>query len=326
MPFGGVLEGVEMRIVISGTCPSELNSNYGLIENIALGFQQLNDPEVQLVTVTKLPDVINTWKPNLTILVGGLALETIPLALVHHLCKRAGSKFAFWSLEDPYELDYMLRLGHWFDLICTTDFSSQCFYPGDWFVQHLPLASPDLPAPQVGFKFPPTGRWLFCGVPFPNRINWIKAIRDTHPDGLLIGPGWPNYSSPTRVSSRRISREMLLTLYRTIPLTLFIGRRHDLANSSRVIPSTPGPRLFEAAGCGAAQLVCDSSLEIGCYYEPNVEFLAACNIDEAVECLERASKDSGLVELVAQRAWKRTQSEHLYSHRAQQLLTWIGEL
>ena len=315
-----------MRIVISGTCPSELNSNYGLIENIALGFQQLNDPEVQLVTVTKLPDVINAWKPNLTILVGGLALETIPLALVHHLCKRAGSKFAFWSLEDPYELDFMLRLGHWFDLICTTDFSSQCFYPGDWFVQHLPLASPDLPAPQVGFKFPPTGRWLFCGVPFPNRINWIKAIRDTHPDGLLIGPGWPNYSSPTRVSSRRISREMLLTLYRTISLTLFIGRRHDLANSSRVIPSTPGPRLFEAAGCGAAQLVCDSSLEIGCYYEPNVEFLAACNIDEAVECLERASKDSGLVELVAQRAWKRTQSEHLYSHRAQQLLKWIGEL
>ena len=116
MPFGGVLEDVEMRIVMGGTCPSELNSNYGLIENIALGFQQLNDPEVQLVTVTKLPDVINTWKPNLTILVGGLALETIPLALVHHLCKRAGSKFAFWSLEDPYELDYMLRLGHWFDL------------------------------------------------------------------------------------------------------------------------------------------------------------------------------------------------------------------
>ena len=103
---------------------------------------------------------------------------------------------------------------------------------------------------------------------------------------------------------------MLLTLYRTIPLTLFIGRRHDFANSSRVIPSTPGPRLFEAAGCGAAQLVCDSSLEIGYYYEPNVEFLSASNIDEAVECLERASKDSGLIDWVAQRAWKRTQSEH----------------
>ena len=312
--------------MISGTCPSELNTNYGLIEDIALGFQKLNDPEVQLVTVAELPSVISTWKPNLTVLVGGLALETIPLSLVHHLCKSVGSKFAFWSLEDPYELDFVLRQGHWFDLICTTDFSSLCFYPGDWFVEHLPLASPDQPAPKADYRFPPTGRWLFCGVPFPNRINWIKAIQDSHPDGLLIGPGWPNYSSPTRVSSRRISREMLLTLYRTIPLTLFIGRRHDFANSARVIPYTPGPRLFEAAGCGGAQLVCDSSLEIGCYYEPNIEFLPAHSVDEAIEWLEMASKESSTVELIAQRAWRRTQAEHLYSHRAQKLLKWIGEL
>ena len=315
-----------MRIVISGTCPPSLNSNYGLITAIYNGFYKLLGNDVELVTVDQLPEFINACRPNVLILVGGLLLETIPLALVHHLCRRAASKLVFWSLEDPYELDCVVRQGAWFDLICTTDFSSQCFYPGDWRVEHLPLASPDMPAPQYGQRLSSAGHWLFCGVPFQNRITWIDAIRRTHPFGLLIGPEWPSYGRPTRVSNQRISREMLFTLYRSIPITLSIGRRHNLENTSKVCPSTPGPRLFEAAGCGAAQLVCDSGLEISCYYEPTYEFLWARSVDDVFELLERSSKDLDMVELVAQRAWKRTQAEHLYSHRAQKLIRWIGEI
>ena len=57
---------------------------------------------------------------------------------------------------------------------------------------------------------------------------------------------------------------------------------------------------------------------------PMLSFLRLAILMKPLNVLKGASKDSGLVELVAQRAWKRTQSEHLYSHRAQQLLTWIG--
>ena len=115
-----------MRILISGTCAPELNSNYGLIQAITDGIRKLNEPEIHLAKVYQLPEIINDWKPNLTLLVGGLALETIPLALVHHLCRQV-DKFSFWSLEDPYELDWVLQKGAFFDLICTTDFSSSCF-------------------------------------------------------------------------------------------------------------------------------------------------------------------------------------------------------
>ena len=119
---------------------------------------------------------------------------------------------------------------------------------------------------------------------------------------------------------------MLFGLYRTFPITLSIGRRYDLENIARVCPSTPGPRFFEAAGCGAVQLVCDSGLETASYYEPNLEFLRARNVDEASDWLTRSSKDPAFFELVAQRAWKRTQAEHLYLHRAKKLLSWINEL
>ena len=315
-----------MRILISGTCLPSLNSNYGLINEIYDGFLKLSGLEVQLVTVNLLTEAIDSWRPNVTILLGGLLLETIPLALVHHLCTVVGSKLIFWSFEDPYELDCVIRQGAYFDLICTTDFSSQCFYPGEWRVEHLPLASPEMPLVQVGQRLTPPNYWLFCGVPFPNRINWIESICHIHPTGLLIGPGWSRYSSLTRVSTRRISREMLFGLYRTFPITLSIGRRYDLENIARVCPSTPGPRFFEAAGCGAVQLVCDSGLETASYYEPNLEFLRARNVDEASDWLTRSSKDPAFFELVAQRAWKRTQADHLYSHRAQKLLTWIAEL
>ena len=315
-----------MRVLISGTCAQALNSNYELIEAITCGFRRLNGPEVQLVTVTQLAEAIEGWKPHLTLLVGGLGLETIPLAIVNHLCNITGGKLAFWSLEDPYELDWVVRKGTIFDLICTTDFSSRCFYPGEWLVQHLPLASPDMPAPQNGGKSKGTACWLFCGVPFQNRINWIEAIRENHPNGLLIGPKWKKYGKPTQVNKNRISREVLLTLYRTMPITLSIGRRYDIANSAKISPSTPGPRLFEAAGCGAAQLVCESGHETCCYYEPNSEFLWARNVNEADECLQRLSKDSELINRIAKQAWKRTQAEHLYSHRAKQILSWISDL
>ncbi len=315
-----------MRILISGTCLPELNSNYELIEDITVGFKKQESHEVQLIKVNQLPKVINAWKPHLTLLVGGLALETIPLFQIDYICNLAGSKLAFWSLEDPYELDWVLQKGTVFDLICTTDYSSYCFYPGEWNVKHLPLASPDFQRPQSGKQLQPSERWLFCGVQFQNRKDWIDGIRHTHPNGLLIGPKWPSYGQPTKVSNRRISRKVLHTLYRTMPITLSIGRDHNLANSAKVIPSTPGPRLFEAAGCGAAQLFCGNNLEMSCYYEPDHELLWGRSVDEACECMQRASKDPQMVEQIRRRAWNRTQAEHLYSHRAKKILKWIGEL
>ena len=99
--FGDVFVHDNMRVLISGTCPPKLNTNYELIAAIADGFRTHDGLEVTLATVNQLPEGIKAWKPQLVLLVGGLALETIPLALLHHLCSVAGSKFAFWNLEDP---------------------------------------------------------------------------------------------------------------------------------------------------------------------------------------------------------------------------------
>ena len=53
-----------MRVLISGTCAPALNSNYGLIEAITVGFQRLNESDIKLVTIYQLPEAINDWKPD----------------------------------------------------------------------------------------------------------------------------------------------------------------------------------------------------------------------------------------------------------------------
>ncbi|MFZ0407318.1 MAG: glycosyltransferase [Cyanobium sp.] len=259
-------------------------------------------------------------------MVGGLALDTIPLPLVRHVCVQVGARLAFWSLEDPYELDFMLRHGHWIDLIVTTDAASLCFYPGDWTVRHLPLASQDQPESRPGQYVHHPARWLFCGMAFKNRLLWLDPLVQAYPEALLIGPDWPNYPPPTVVRHQRIAPVVLHTLYAALPLTLYLGRDLNLANAAGVMPSTPGPRLFECAGAGGRQLVCGAGLEVGRYYVPEQEILVANTVEAALDRLAWADAEPAALAVIGQRAWRRTQAHHLYRHRAERLLGWIREL
>jgi spore maturation protein CgeB len=319
-----------MRLLISGTCPAALNSNYGLLWEITRGFEQLaaagTAVEVRLVQLEDLPVVIRDWRPTATLLVGGLALDTIPLPLVRHVCDQVHSRLVFWSLEDPYELDCVLRQGHWFDLLITSDAASRCFYPGDWLVKHLPLASADRPLPLLGQLLNHPAQWLFCGVPFACRLHWLDGLVQACPEGLLIGPDWPEYPAPTQVRHQRIASEVLGALYASLPLTLYLGRDLNLANAAGVVPSTPGPRLFECAAAGGRQLVCGAGLELDQYYEPGQEVLVAATMEEAQDRLAWSASHPEDLASLGQRAWRRTQAEHLYRHRAKRLLTWIREL
>ena len=319
-----------MRLLISGTCPAGLNSNYGLLREIQRGFEQLaahgQAVEPRLVPLEELLPAIEQWRPVAVLLVGGLALDTISLPLVRHACGQVTARLAVWSLEDPYELDCMLRQGHWFDLIATTDAASRCFYPGHWRVEHLPLASPDRLSPLPSLPTARPARWLFCGVPFPNRRQWLDSLVKRCPDGLLIGPDWPAYAAPTQVRGQRIEPAVLQALYAASPITLYLGRDLNLANAAGVVGSTPGPRLFECAGAGGRQLVCGAELELADYYEPGREVLTAASVEEAAERLAWAAANPEALAALSLQAWRRTQAEHLYRHRAARLLSWLREL
>lgn len=315
-----------MKVLICGTCPPHLNSNYNLIQYAFAGFLALNTHDVKLVELFELIRAISEWKPDTVLLLGGLALKTIPLHIIRHLCNYNNAQLALWSWEDPYEIDYVVNHGHHLDLICTNDFSSLWFYPAQWNLRHLPLGAIDQPSPEPGLNLSNDKGWLFCGVPFSNRRDWIQAIHRKTPEGLLIGPDWPKYQKPTITRNERISPSILHALYVLMPAVIYLGRDLNLANNSKVIPSTPGPRLFEAAGCGSCQIACGTAMEAMQYFEPEVEMLFAETPAEAVEQIERAKIDDSLREKVSLNAWKRAQSEHLYQHRAAKIIHWLHEV
>ena len=313
-----------MRLLLSGTCSPGLNSNYGLIEDIHEGFQAIPNNvasvETKLVQIFELIDTIKEWKPEIILLIGGLALETIPLFLIKELAELAGSSLIFWSLEDPYEIDHVLSKGGIFDIIFTTDYSSSLFYPGDWNVYHLPMASPFKKYSSNYVAEVDTKKWFFCGVPFANRLSYLRSLAMLEPQGTIIGPGWSDFPLKTSLYRKRISNKILREFYSLMPITIYLDRAHNLNNKSCIIPSTPGPRLFECAGCSGLQVYCSSALEVNQYYEPGREILQTSNFEETAEIIQWIASEPLQVEQIKKNSWKRTQDEHLYVHRAEKII------
>ena len=54
-------------------------------------------------------EAISAWQPNYTLLVGGLALESIPLALVHHVVRVSNQSLSFGVWKIPMNLIMFFR-------------------------------------------------------------------------------------------------------------------------------------------------------------------------------------------------------------------------
>jgi spore maturation protein CgeB len=83
------------------------------------------------------------------------------------------------------------------------------------------------------------------------------------------------------------------------------------------------PRLFEAAGCGAYQLV-DAKREIPGLFEVPREMVCYSSIDDIPALVEAALADRAARGAVAEAAHSRAHREHTYRARMQSLLDIVG--
>lgn len=322
-----------LKVWVAGSCPPELNSNYGLLTAITEGFEQAlaRSPDfsfgnAQLIPFSELHEAVSQGSPDILLLVGGLALPLIDLTGLANICQRKGIRMVFWSLEDPYEIDCLESQIHWFDMVCTSDYASSLVLPPSPPIRHLPLATraSQRPAELVGCEA--LGQWLFCGVPFRVRQHWIHAMSKAAFHGLVIGPGWHSLGSRIRVVNQRITPTVLHALYSLLPVTLMLGRDLNLHNVRNLSASTPGPRLFECAGVGGRQLVCGGGLEACMYYSPEEEILIAETPAEAIEKIQVLQQNKRMAASLSLNAWHRTQNEHLYYHRAKTMIGYLQDL
>jgi len=315
-----------MKVLFLGSFPDRLNSNTVLRRHAANGFASV--PGCDLVShgcpEQDAPMIEReTW--DLCIFMGSIMLDDFDLfPLLDRARDRlsADGRIVLWLHDDPYEFDTNRRYQGMFDAVYTTDPTAALYYRRPEPVRWLPLAA----CPDVHYRpaAAPVRAWdfFFCGVAFSNRIASLRAIEAAGFRGRVFGASWP--AQVTSARNRRLATPALVEYYNLAPVTLVLGRDLDLRNQQyRLRQSIFGPRVYEAAMAGAAQLCVDTDHQLFNEFHDGTHLVCARRPDEVTDALHELLADPVRNLMLRRSAIDRAMAEHTYRHRAIRL---IGDL
>lgn len=311
-----------LRVLIVGASPDSLNRNAFARGFVADGFRA--DARIDQAHETPLETaaaVLRNLAPDLTVVFGSIMPDVSDHYVVAALARRGSGKLVFWLHDDPYEFDVAARIHHLADAIFTNDRSALLHYPPRLPAYHLPLgASPVHHRRPVDRRR--QNRIFFCGHQFGNRLRFFRRLTDRLGAERigLVGTGWDTRILPFAANGY-VANTLLPDTYAESLAVAYIGRDLDLANRRFSIrPSTPGPRAFEAAMAGAAQIALTEGGEIAEFFEPGREILMVDSAEEAAEAFRRLLIEPELSLDIGRAAQARALAEHSYAARATALL------
>ena len=268
---------------------------------------------------------------DLFVAFGGEEMDDALCARVIRHCRRS----VLWVTEDPYERKANAARAGLFDLVLTNDSASVASY-GPGRARHLPLAASEAWHFQAP---PPPERYLydvsFAGTAWPNRVRLLKSLTRALPNlkyklalpsnpylpKFDLGKDWPRSTLNWRVPNSEFCR---LANRSRITLGLHRDFTGDADNPS--LAQTPGPRLFEIALAGGFQLVDGALTEVGDYYTEGSDYAAFADDADCLEKVRYYLAHTPEREAMARAAQQKTRDRHLYAHRVDQILSWVGEM
>ena len=310
------------KVLVTSTFQDGLNTNAVIRPNVAEGFIEiLGADAVKAVPLDLAPTAIRQFRPDLVVAVGSIVPDASDLRGLRRAADGVGAELGLWLTDDPYEFDYAFKAELMADIIFSNDsWAVHHYRHGN--VHHLPLAA----SRSRHFRdiVPVSEREhvvFFCGVAYPNRVALIRradALLSRHPVAIL-GTDWP--SDIRCAVNRRLSPSEMAEHAADARLTLNIGRDLDIANRRFALPpATPGPRTFEVALAGSAQLFFATGLEICEMFEPGREILLVDGVADIARAIEQALDDPASIQAIAVRAQARALSQHTYAQRAARIL------
>ncbi len=315
------MNGQGTSVVVTGTVGDLLNANAILREHVVRGFRALG-PRVSVRAIPYGPrlDASDGVRADLVLAIGSVAIDGSNLHALRRFADRAGAVLAFWVHDDPYEFDYAFRLRGLADRVFTTDRWSAAHYPEPAI--HLPLAGcPETHLRPIDPAGPRDLDAFFCGYAYDNRVAFFREAADVlrRYDAYVCGAEWPADLPFAR--NARLDPELFADTAARALFTINIGRDLNVANARlNLPPSTPGPRTFEVALMGSAQLFVAEGLEVLDYFRGGEEIILIDGPADLGRCLERALDDPAWALGVAERAQRRALAEHCYAHRAEAIL------
>ncbi|UMM64262.1 CgeB family protein [Aristophania vespae] len=318
MEKGKALKG---HVLLCGGGRYESQANAQVRQTIMDGLVGVfGEGNVTSVNISAASWAINYLKPSFVFATGSYLPESTYFGEVSREARKIGAATAFWATEDPYEQDAHYQIANDFDVLFSCDHWGHNFYQRDK-VYHLPLAAcPNLHYMPIDEAVEKPIDILFCGVAFSSRKEIARMLMPALQklNIRFIGPGWGELG--IGFSDARIEKSQLIELYSRSKIVLNLGRSLHFENKRfMIVPSTPGPRTFEAALSGAFQLFHEDTYELRRYYSAD-EIPVFSNRRDFERLLDIYLNDDKARLATARKAQERTQKEHLYVHRIQKVI------
>lgn len=309
-----------VNILVVTTFSVQEKNNIHIVHGVLQGLKEsaksfFSEALIEYTHVEDGIEKIKEFKPDIVILFGTALKDSIDFGALSYLAKEHGSVMVFWATDEPYEFDARYRFIEYFDHIFINDFGTCPYYFKDEKVHHLPLAA----CIKNDYREMSKERdidFFFCGYPYKNRRLAIQDLCNViDPRKVTLSSGDWGVEGCNYVDVR--THKELVDYYSRSKFVINIGRTYNLANDYySLTATTPGPRTFEAALAGCAQVYISNSPEIYSYYHDSKEIIVMNDVrDVASLC----SNDSDWID-ISYMAQKRTLKEHLYVNRADVML------
>lgn len=238
--------------------------------------------------------------------------------------KPALRKTVLWVFEDPFMLDYNLVNLDLFDLIFTNDPSCVAAYRGRG--HFLPLAGNRMlqyhdVCQDTDLRYD----IFFAGTMWPNRVGVLRRVIAAFPDASMklvcptnayLPPLPPQIAA--RAITTPISHEAFTGFANASRVTLTLFRDYASHGSSG-LATAPGPRLFELALAGTAQVV-EHNSRMSAEHFADLDGIMLERSEALVERIAAILADRKLRESLARRAQASVLASHCYEHRLRRLL------
>ncbi len=309
------------KVLVVGASPDSVNQNTIMRSFVVEGFVDLFGNDYVEESPLEYSYVLaKKFEPNLIVAFGSCMPDECDYSLLRKACDELKIPLIFWLHDDPYEIDFNYRAISVADYIFSNDKWATEFYnhPNSY---HLPMAA----SKSAHFR-PQTCNTLqdffFCGVAFPNRQQLIGDIAPLlrKYKTTILGADWP-IDECEFTENRRVGNSELSDYYQNSKFVINIGRDFNLANDRyQLVPSTPGPRTFEAAMAGAVQLYFVESMEIVEYFEDGSEILLFDDLKGLTDIVERLAENPEARNSIGKNAQRRALKEHTYYERIKSML------
>lgn len=301
------------NIIVTGTLDDRLNTNVNIRRYLVDAGKNLENINVVNCPTNQIQK-FDFSNADIILAVGSILPDENNAYLLQSISKRLNIPLALWLHDDPYEIDFSYRVKTLGDLILTNDRNSLFAYDRP-NVFHLPLAG----SLQHHYRKLNPNKTLdisFCGYGYENRIEIISASHKflQNYDYEIYGANWP--VNIANCSNIRLNTQDYISLASQSTITLNIGRNFNIANqNNQISPSTPGPRTFEIALAGSAQISFCDSLEIFEYFENEKEILTFANLNDLENLISSLIENPNYARKIARQAQIKAMKYHTYESR-----------